>query len=123
MRLSTLSLCLAALCLALPLQAASSRILFNGGITADERDAAPDNGTKLEFFVVAGNYLSAVDVTVTDAAGNVVVSTRTAGPWLILDLSPGTYQVSATRQNGDTQGGAIEVAGAPAKYGFMFPDN
>lgn len=109
--------------LALPLQAASSRILFNGGITLDERESAPDTGTKLEFFVTTGSYLSDVSVNVKDADGRDVVDTVTDGPWLILDLAPGTYTVQATRGNGDAQGGTIAVTGDGGRFSFMFPDD
>lgn len=115
--------CLLALCIALPLQAASSNILFNGGITLDEREAAPDNGTKLEFFVTSGKFLSRITVSVRDNSGRELVSTVTEGPWLILDLAPGTYTVQATRGNGDAQGGMIEVTGDGEKFSFMFPDD
>ena len=116
-------LLLSAAILALPLQAASSRIIFNGGITTDEREAAPATGTKLEFVVTTGSFLSAINVMVADSAGNEVVSTVTAGPWLILDLAPGTYRVTATRRNGEVQGADIQVGGEPAKITFMFKDN
>lgn len=106
-----------------PVYAAQSRVLFNGGITTDEREAAPQNGTKLEFFVTTGSFLSNIAVTVKDSGGNAVVTTTTAGPWLILDLTPGTYTVQATRSNGDAQGGMIEVSGDGEKYSFMFPDS
>jgi len=105
----------------LPL-AAQSPVIFNGGITLDERESAPQTGTKLEFFVASGSFLAAISVTVSDDSGREVVSTVTRGPWLILNLEPGTYRVQAQRNNGDVQGGTINVTGGVEKFSFMFPE-
>lgn len=107
---------------ALPALAAQSPVIWTGGITLEERDTAPTTGTRLEFFVTGGNYLSNITVTVTGSNGQQLVSTVTEGPWLILDLAPGSYRVQATRGNGDTQGGTINVTGDGGKFAFMFPD-
>ncbi len=107
----------------LPALAAQSPIIWTGGITLEEREAAPAGGTRLEFFVTGGHYLSSIQVVVTDDSGREIVNTTTTGPWLILDLAPGTYQVQAVRRNGDTQGGMISVSGDGGNYAFMFPDN
>lgn len=98
---------------------AQSNILFNGGISQEERATAPNRGTRLVFFVRAGNFLADVKVVVTNAAGVEVVNTTAEGPWLILDLPDGRYQVSATISSGETQSIAIEVAGNK-EFGFMF---
>lgn len=108
---------------ALSALAAQSPILWTGGITLEERYAASAGGTWPELFVTGGHYLSSIKVVVTDDSGREIVNTTTAGPWLILDLAPGTYQVQAARRNGDTQGGTISVSGDGGKYAFMFPDN
>ena len=108
---------------ALSILAAQSPIIWTGGITVEEREAAPAGGTRLEFFVTGGHYLSSIQVVVTDDSDREIFNTTTAGPWLILDLDPGTYQVQAARRNGDTQGGTISVSGDGGKYAFMFPDN
>jgi hypothetical protein len=97
---------------ALSALAAQSPILWTGGITLEERDAAS----------AGGHYLSSIQVVVTDDSGREIVNTTTAGPWLILDLAPGTYQVQAARRNSDTQGGTISVSGDGGNYAFMFPD-
>ena len=76
-------------------------IISNGGITIAERESAPAEGSKLSFFVRAGNYLSNVTVVVRNQAGEELVNTVTDGPWLILDLPNGSYQVIATLSNGE----------------------
>ena len=68
---------------------ATNPIVFNGGVTIEERDTAPAEGTRLVFAVTAGNFLSDIAVTVTNASGNQVVNVTTEGLWLILDLDPG----------------------------------
>jgi hypothetical protein len=74
------------------------------------------------FLVSAGNYLSNIAVRITDSNDREIVNTTTAGPWLILDLPAGRYNVQATRSNGDEQGVQIEVvAGTDAEFGIMFP--
>lgn len=99
---------------------AQDYILFNGGISANERAEAPTNGTKLVFFVRAGNFLSAVSVVVSTAAGEILVNTVTEGPWLILDLPNGRYSVRASIPSGETQSLSIEVDGSNKEIGFMF---
>lgn len=102
--------------------AAGNPIVWNGGITIDERASAPKDGTRLEFFIKAGNFLSDIAVVISDENGSVVVNTTTDGPWLILDLNPGRYQVIARRKNGDTQSLVIDVTDASQQFGFAFPD-
>lgn len=101
---------------------AQNPVIWTGGISEEERAEAPTTGTRLVFFVSAGNYLSNIAVRITDDNSREVVNTTTAGPWLILDLPAGRYSVQATRGNGDVQGVQIEiVAGTDAEFGIMFP--
>lgn len=95
-------------------------IIFNGGITIAERQSAPEDGTKLSFFVQAGNYLSNVKVIVQTTSGEELVNTVTNGPWLILDLPSGTYQVIASISNGETQSLPITITDDNQEFGFMF---
>ena len=100
--------------------AAQDYVVFNGGISTEERATAPDTGTRLVFFVRAGNFLSNVTVLVKDASGRELVNTVTLGPWLILNLPAGRYQVQASIAEGETQSLAIDVDGSSREYGFMF---
>lgn len=102
--------------------AAGNSVVWNGGITIDERESAPTDGTRLEFFVAAGNYLADIAVSITDESGREIVNTTTDGPWLILSLNPGRYQVIARRRNGDTQSLVIDVAEGNQRFGFAFPN-
>jgi len=97
-------------------------VVFNGGISLEERASAPDEGTKLEFFVADdGAYLSDVQVIVEDAEGDEIVNTVTDGPWLILDLPEGEYNVQASLGSGKVQSGKITVDSRSESFGYMFP--
>lgn len=96
-------------------------VVFNGGISLEERASAPREGTKLEFFVASGAYLSDVNVRVEDQHGNAIVDTVTEGPWLILDLPDGQYNVQASLGDDSVQSGQIMVDSRAEHYGYMFP--
>lgn len=101
---------------------AQQYVLFNGGVGSDERETAPDEGTKLVFFASTGSYLSDIQVAIMDMNGRELVNTRTRGPWLILDLPNGQYQVRASLDEATAQGGIINVGGgSPQEYAYMFP--
>lgn len=51
---------------------------------------------RLEFATAEGKYLGAVDVTVYDSAGNVVVQAQCLEPWLLVDAEPGQYRAEVT---------------------------
>ena len=95
-------------------------IVFNGGISLEERASAPEEGTKLEFFLAGGPYLADVHVVVEDAAGHAVVDTVTDGPWLILDLPDGQYNVQASLSEDQVQSGMITVDERSERFGYMF---
>jgi hypothetical protein len=76
---------------------------LSGGIGLDEREyitqmLARDYNFKLELAAANGDYISNVDVRITDSSGRVVLQVGTGGPWLFARLSPGRYRVEATAQ-------------------------
>ena len=97
-------------------------VVFNGGISLEERASAPEEGTKLEFFLTGGPYLSDVHVVVEDDSGNELVNTVTDGPWLILDLPDGEYNVQASLGADQVQSGKITVDSRSEKFGYMFSE-
>lgn len=99
---------------------AQEPVLFNGGISSEERASAPTTGTKLVFSVRAGIFLSNVSVVVKNADGQEVVNTVTKGPWLILNLPAGRYRLTASIDSGETQGQMVDFDGASKEVGFMF---
>lgn len=97
-------------------------VVFNGGISLEERASAPEEGTKLEFFLAGGPYLSDVHVVVADEQGNELVNTITRGPWLILDLPDGQYSVHASLNDQQVQSGMITVDSRSEVFGYMFSE-
>jgi len=55
---------------------------------------------RLEFAAANGDFLGDPAVTVTDAAGKQVFQTQCNGPWVLIELPAGSYQVHATGQKG-----------------------
>ena len=83
-------------------------ITWNGGVGIDNRAVAPTTGTKLIFVTDQGRFLADVHVTVKDSEDKTLVDTTTEGPWLILDLPHGTYNVTAEFE-GHSESGDIVV--------------
>ncbi len=79
---------------------------MSGGVGTDERNEMIQQSSQydlaLSFAAPAGNYLSDVQVVITDQRGNQVINTTTAGPLFYAQLPPGRYNVKATL-NGQTQ--------------------
>ncbi len=101
---------------------AQNYVVWSGGIGLEEREQAPDTGTRLEFFVRSGSFLSDITVVIRNAAGNEIVNTVSTGPWLVLNLPNGQYDVRATLEDGRAQGATINVGDGTSRYGFMFPE-
>ena len=56
--------------------------------------AGPYN-LKLECAAVSGSYLPNVNISVEKPDGTAVVSKDGTGPWVYIDLAPGTYRIKA----------------------------
>ncbi len=72
----------------------------SGGVSVNARDnlrsQVPPHNVKMVFALNTGNYLSDVDVKVTDRSGKVVIQDVSNGPWLYAQLPPGSYTATAT---------------------------
>ncbi|MEZ5669540.1 MAG: hypothetical protein R3F55_19300 [Alphaproteobacteria bacterium] len=66
------------------------------GLTAREQAANTPYTLKLIYAEPDGHFLADVLTRISDAAGNVVLETGCDGPWLLVDLAPGRYRVTAT---------------------------
>lgn len=55
---------------------------------------------KLVFAAANGDFLGDPAVTVTDGAGKPVFQAQCNGPWVLIELAPGSYKVHATGQKG-----------------------
>ena len=74
---------------------------ITGGIGLGERDALAKRRADFSLWIAtavkkAGSYLSDVRIKISDAAGKSVLDTRLDGPWLLVDLKPGSYTVEAS---------------------------
>ena len=75
----------------------------SGGVGADERNQmmrqANQYDLALSFAARSGDYLSDVNIVITDEHGKEVLNTTTAGPLFYAELPPGRYDVKATYNN------------------------
>jgi hypothetical protein len=55
---------------------------------------------RLEFAAANGDFLGDPAVTVTDGTGKQVFQAQCNGPWVLIELAPGSYKVHATGQKG-----------------------
>jgi hypothetical protein len=86
---------------------AQDRPFVSGGVTQSE---IADIRTKQPFFNLSlltaakgsGAYLAGVRVRIMDGKGQSVLETEMDGPYLLVDLQPGKYQLEATNE-GETQ--------------------
>jgi hypothetical protein len=76
----------------------------SGGVGSTERDTLnlEQAGYDLSILTAArgsGNYLADVHIRITDSQSRQVLDTDMDGPWLLVDLPAGRYQVEATRNH------------------------
>jgi len=89
------------------------RPFVTGGITPDE---IADLRTKQPFFNLSlltaargsGAYLAVVHVRILDHQGTLVIDTELDGPYLLVDLTPGSYQLEAVYRE-ETQKRALTM--------------
>lgn len=60
------------------------------------RSLTGDFNLKLVFALKSGAYLSGVGVSIADAAGKTLLDTTSEGPWFLVSLPAGNYQIVAT---------------------------
>jgi hypothetical protein len=72
----------------------------SGGVGTESLDRlnalAGDFNVKLVFALKSGEYLTDVRVAIADAAGKTVIDTASEGPWFLIKLPAGDYQIVAT---------------------------
>lgn len=104
----------------------------SGGIGKDESDAFKAAKSKYPLSMTfaatspassAAPYVAEVQVQIKDESGQTVLNLPSVGPYLLVDLQPGHYEVSATYQ-GDTQTHEVTVVGdgsADLRYTWRRP--
>ncbi len=81
-------------------QTAGNITYVSGGVGTESLDhlgsITSDFNLKLIFALNSGEYLSNVNVAITDAKGQSMVDTTSEGPWFLARLPKGNYRVVAT---------------------------
>ena len=101
-------------------RSASNVEFTSGGVgLAARQQLASQSGQynlHLEFaYAPEGEYLSEVQVDISDSRGNSVLSTRTDGPWLLAKLPAGIYTVKA-RYGDVTRTQQVNVGGGGKRH-------
>ena len=94
------------------------------GISEEARNnpALDAYALKLQFSTVEGDFVANVQTTVRDASGAVVLQADCFSPWLLADLGPGEYRVSATAETGETREATVSVqSGKQVSQVIQFP--
>jgi uncharacterized protein YdbL (DUF1318 family) len=72
----------------------------SGGVSLNARDtlrgSESNANVKMVFALNTGNYVSDVQVKVTDSGGRTVLEDTSNGPWLLARLPAGSYTATAT---------------------------
>lgn len=93
------------------------------GISEDDRteaEASTDHTLKLVYAQSGGNYLGDVTTRLADAEGQVLLETTCEGPWLLVDLPQGSYEVTATF-NGESKTENVSVqSGSVLEHTILF---
>jgi hypothetical protein len=123
----------ALLALAAPLHAASvpqdrapAQVAYaSGGVSEESRDnlnaIAGDFNLKVVMATKTGEYLSDVDVVITDDRGRPLVSAVADGPWFFARLPSGHYVVSAST-HGTTQRKSVTLGDRQARVDLRWDE-
>lgn len=65
-------------------------------------------------------FVAAVPVVIRDAGGKVILEVTSEGPYLLADLPPGRYQVTAIYRGEEKRAQAEVAAGKPARLTFVW---
>lgn len=104
---------------------AQDRPFSSGGVTQEE---LADLRSKQPFYSVSlltaargsGAYLVSVRVRITDGQGTLVLETEMDGPYLLVDLLPGKYEIEAVNE-GETQKRTLTLRqGSPQRLVLYF---
>ncbi|MFO1462578.1 MAG: hypothetical protein U1F66_02290 [bacterium] len=79
--------------------------------------------TKLMFTTGGRAYVSYIQLSVKDASGNLVFETDCDAPWILVDLKPGKYSVTATAVKKYTKNVSLTVgSGKQTELAIRFPE-
>lgn len=79
--------------------------------------------TKLMFTTGGRAYVSYIQLSVKDAQGNLVFETDCDAPWIVVDLKPGKYSLTATAVKKYTKTANLTVGGGKqTELAIRFPE-
>ncbi len=79
--------------------------------------------TKLMFTAAGRAYVSYIQLSVKDASGALVFETDCDAPWIVIDLKPGKYSVTATAEKKYTKNVSLTVgSGKQTELAIRFPE-
>ena len=111
---------------ATPPAAASGVRFLAGHVGADSeasiRAAQKDYNLKLVFTLVEGNYVADVNVSINDASGKTVLQQLVPGPFLLVQLPSGVYEVAAAYEGKPSSRKVRVGTGLTTEY-FRWPSN
>lgn len=97
--------------LPVPVQQYESIRYYSAGVGVEERRTLPQLfPLKLVFKTDAGSLLSDADVTIAAGGKTVFRGRAQNGPWLIIDLPPGTYDVTAVLDGATRRAKGVKIA-------------
>lgn len=92
------------------------------GTSEDERQEAETtpHSLKLVYSDAAGSFLGNVTTRIANGQGETLVDTECAGPWLLVDLPPGDYEIES-RYQGESKTQTLSIEGdAPREQVVTF---
>jgi hypothetical protein len=94
-----------------PVQQYESIRYYSAGVGVDERRTLPQRfPLKLVFRTDAGHLLCDADVTIAAGGKTVFHGRAQHGPWLIVDLPPGSYDVTAVQDGATRAAKGVKIA-------------
>ena len=107
--------------------AAASGVRFLAGHVGADSEASisaaqKDYNLKLVFTLVEGNYVADVNVAINDASGKTVLQQLVPGPFLLVRLPSGVYEVSAAYEGKPSSRKVRVGTGLTTEY-FRWPSN
>jgi hypothetical protein len=107
----------------IPVYHAGTIRYFSTGIGLEERSAQyPPFTLKVVFVTGPRAYLSHVSVTITDERGKTLLDIpgeKVTGPWLFVDLPPGTYTISGAGPGGARVHDRVTVTSGQVKTVYL----
>jgi len=96
----------------------------SGGVGDDEQSAIKEMATDYTLEVLMalknGSYLTDVHVRIVDKQGNTLLETVSKGPFLLVNLQPGTYVIEADYQGSKQQKTAYLDRGEREQLNFYW---